>query len=62
VTPSMMSPSEAITQTWWSNGLAPLGLGVKQAPLTRRCANAMPTAVASPDPSGPVVTSTPVVW
>ena len=31
-------------------------------PRWRRCANAMPIAEASPDPSGPVVISTPLVW
>src|SRR5690625_7078137 len=60
-TPSCRSPSEAITYTRWSNGEVPSGASGSSRPRTRRWANAIPTAVASPWPSGPVVVSTPVV-
>jgi hypothetical protein len=61
-TPSMMSPSEASTQMWWSKGLSPGFASGSSIPLWRRWAKAMPTADAKPDPSGPVVISTPLVW
>ena len=54
-----MSPSEAKHQIVWSNeALAGLGVRVVQAALVA-CAIAMPTALATPWPSGPVVISTP---
>jgi len=59
--PSSMSPSEAKTYTWWSNGLVPVGASGSSRPRSRRAAMAMPTALAMPCPSGPVVTSTPAV-
>ncbi|CAM3924753.1 hypothetical protein ISCU110981_19895 [Isoptericola cucumis] len=61
VTPSWRSPSEATTYTWWSNGDSPGAVSGSSRPRSRREANAMPTADASPWPSGPVVISTPSV-
>ncbi len=58
----MRSPSEATTYTWWSKGLLPAGASGSSSPRSRRPAMAMPTAEASPWPSGPVVISTPRVW
>ena len=55
----LRSPSEAKTQTVWSNGLSPAGASGSNSPRSRRAAIAMPTALASPWPSGPVVISTP---
>ena len=53
--PSIKQPSPAMTNVWWSINSEP-----KRA---RRLlsAIAMPTALAKPCPSGPVVTSTPAV-
>ena len=61
LTPSSMSPSEAITQTLWSNGLSPSAASGSSRPRSRRAAMAMPTALPTPWPSGPVVVSTPAV-
>ena len=58
----MMSPSEASTQMWWSKGLSPGLASGSSSPRWRRWAMAMPTAEARPEPSGPVVISTPGVW
>ena len=55
-TPSMMSPSLAITQVRWSTTLIPGMLNRSAAILA---AIAMPTALPNPCPSGPVVVSTP---
>lgn len=60
--PSWMSPSEHSTKTRWSNGLVPSGASGSNSPRSRRAPMAMPTAVAMPWPSGPVVVSTPGVW
>ncbi|KFC53034.1 hypothetical protein GY12_12775 [Micrococcus luteus] len=57
-----MSPSEASTNTWWSNGEVPGAASGSISPRTRRCSYAKPTPIARPWPSGPVVTSTPWVW
>ena len=54
--PSIRQPSPAITQVRWSTRSSP-----KRA-FRWRSAIAMPTAVARPWPSGPVVVSTPGVW
>ncbi len=62
LTPSSMSPSEAMAQIWWSNGLAPCSGSGSNRPRSRRWAMAMPTALPRPWPSGPVVVSTPIVW
>ena len=59
--PSSMSPSEAKTYTWWSKGLVPAAASGSSRPRSRRAAIAMPTALATPWPSGPVVVSTPGV-
>ena len=56
LTPSIRQPSPAITQVRWSTRSSP-----KRA-ARWRSAMAMPTAVARPWPSGPVVVSTPGVW
>ncbi|OHB34178.1 MAG: hypothetical protein A2882_01465 [Phenylobacterium sp. RIFCSPHIGHO2_01_FULL_70_10] len=56
LTPSIRQPSPAITQVRWSTRSSP-----KRA-ARWRSAMAMPTAVAIPWPSGPVVVSTPGVW
>ncbi len=61
VMPSSMSPSEANTYTWWSNGLSPSAVSGSNRPRSRRAAMAMPTALPRPWPSGPVVVSTPGV-
>ena len=45
----------------WSNGLWPGAASGSNRPRSRRAAIAMPTAEASPWPSGPVVISTPAV-
>jgi hypothetical protein len=60
--PSSMSPSEAITKIWWSNGLCPGAASGSNSPRSRRAAIAIPTAEPRPWPSGPVVISTPGVW
>ena len=56
LTPSSRSPSPQNAKTWWSTTSSP-----KRA---RRLASAsaMPTPLAKPWPSGPVVTSTPGTW
>src|ERR1700736_6184818 len=46
----------------WSNGLVPGAASGSNRPRSYRDAMAIPTADASPWPSGPVVISTPVVW
>ncbi len=46
---------------WWSNGLVPGAASGSSRPRSRRAAIAMPTALARPWPSGPVVVSTPGV-
>ncbi len=61
LTPSSRSPSEHSTKIAWSNGLAPAGASGSSRPRSRRAAIAMPTALPSPWPSGPVVVSTPAV-
>ena len=48
LTPSWRSPSEAITQMVWSNGLRPSGASGSSSPRSRRAAIAMPTALAKP--------------
>ncbi len=45
----------------WSNGLVPGAAPGSNRPRSRRAAIAMPTALARPWPSGPVVTSMPGV-
>ncbi len=62
LTPSSRSPSEAMHQTVWSNGLCPGAASGSSRPRSRRAAIAMPTALPTPWPSGPVVVSTPGVW
>src|SRR5581483_6984845 len=54
--PSSRSPSLQMTNVWWSTTS-----GLKRA-RSQRSAMPMPTALAKPWPSGPVVTSTPGVW
>ena len=55
--PSIRSPSETIAKMWWSWTSAP------KRSRRKRSAIAMPTPLAKPWPSGPVVTSTPgVTW
>ena len=61
VTPSSMSPSEAITQIVWSKTLSPGAASGSSRPRSRRADIAIPTALARPWPSGPVVTSMPSV-
>ncbi len=46
----------------WSKGLSPSGVSGSNSPRSRRAAIAMPTALPSPWPSGPVEVSTPGVW
>ena len=46
----------------WSNGLSPGAASGSSRPRSRRAAIAMPTALPTPWPSGPVVISTPGVW
>lgn len=60
--PSWRQPSPATTQTMWSNGEVPGAASGSNRPRSYREAIAMPTALATPWPSGPVVVSTPVVW
>ena len=47
---------------WWSNRLSPLAVSGSNRPRSRRAAIAIPTALPTPWPSGPVVVSTPGVW
>ena len=54
--PSSMSPSEAITNVWWSTISWP---GRLKRAASIRSASAIPTACEIPWPSGPVVTSMP---
>ena len=54
--PSWMSPSLAITYVWWS--ISSVSPELKRA-ASIRSASAMPTDIASPWPSGPVVASIP---
>ena len=49
-------------QMVWSNRLSPSGVSGSNRPRSRRAAIAMPTALPTPWPSGPVVVSTPGVW
>ena len=56
--PSWRSPSEQMTNTRWSTTVWP---GRLNSAPRRRSAIAMPTALATPWPSGPVVASTPGV-
>ena len=46
----------------WSKRLSPSGASGSSRPRSRRAAIAMPTALPTPWPSGPVVVSTPGVW
>src|SRR6266487_3635875 len=47
--PSSMSPSEAITKMWWSNGLRPAGASGSKRPRSRRAAMLwMPGRPAAP--------------
>jgi hypothetical protein len=46
----------------WSKTLSPGAASGSNSPRSRRLAMAMPTAEATPWPSGPVVISTPRVW
>ena len=57
-TPSIRSPSLAITQVRWSTTSSP---GRLNRAASMRSASAMPTAFAKPCPRGPVVVSTPGV-
>jgi hypothetical protein len=54
--PSSRQPSPQITKVWWSTTS---GLNRSRS---QRSARPMPTPLAKPWPSGPVVTSTPLVW
>ena len=49
-------------QMVWSNRLSPSAASGSNRPRSRRAAIAMPTALPTPWPSGPVVVSTPWVW
>ena len=60
-TPSCRQPSPAMTYTSWSNTDSPRGVAGSRRPWTRREFMAKPTAEARPEPSGPVVISTPLV-
>ena len=58
-TPSIMSPSLANAQVRW---LMRSWSGWLNRAASSRSARAMPTALPTPWPSGPVVVSTPGVW
>ena len=58
LTPSIRQPSPMKTQVRWSTTVCP---GRLNSAASSFSASAMPTALASPWPSGPVVVSTPGV-
>ncbi len=46
----------------WSKTLSPFGVSGSKSPRSYLAAIAIPTALATPWPRGPVVVSTPKVW